>query len=269
MKLTRIIPLLLALALLCGCSAMPFTTPEEQQAAQQAAEAAKLENQSRADPREALQTDLQFSRLLVNSAGVTLAEYQVRFPYFSKTGQKAQSFTRINEYYQNELAGLNQDADSLFTSAKEAYGPDWDTVTEADKGFFVDISYQLPQAPEGYLCVQCDFSVCENGQTEQYSQAQVFLMDNGWKLTLEALLGSDYETAAPMLLADILQWCEDNGVQVTNPEKRTLEEFSDSYALTGEGFVFYTQPFQLNNKDANRYSIPISLSAYRKMLELG
>ena len=74
MKLTRIIPLLLALALLCGCSAMPFTTPEEQQAAQQAAEAAKLENQSRADPREALQTDLQFSRLLVNSAGVTLAE---------------------------------------------------------------------------------------------------------------------------------------------------------------------------------------------------
>ena len=154
MKLTRIIPLLLALALLCGCSAMPFTTPEEQQAAQQAAEAAKQENQSRADPREALQTDLQFSRLLVNSAGVTLAEYQVRFPYFSKTGQKAQSFTRINEYYQNELAGLNQDANSLFASAKEAYGPDWDTVTEADKGFFVDISYQLPQAPEGYLCVQ-------------------------------------------------------------------------------------------------------------------
>ena len=33
--------------------------------------------------------------------------------------------------------------------------------------------------------------------------------------------------------------------------------------------MFYTQPFQLNNKDANRYCIPISLSAYRKMLELG
>ena len=47
-----------------------------------------------------------------------------------------------------------------------------------------------------------------------------------------------------------------------------LAEFSENYALTTEGFVFYTQPFQLNNKNANRYTIPVSLNPYRGMLDL-
>ena len=62
---------------------------------------------------------------------------------------------------------------------------------------------------------------------------------------------------------------EEKGVEVTNPESRTLAEFSENYALTEEGFVFYTQPFQLNNKNANRYTIPVSLNPYRGMLDLG
>ena len=268
MKYTKLISLALVLCLLCGCSVMPFTTPEEQLAAQQAAESARLELQEQVDPAQALKDNLKFRKALANSQGTVLAEYTVDFPYFSKTDQKAQSFERINDYYLSEMAGLNQDAESLFASAKAAYGEEWDTVTEATQPWSVVIGYELLEAPAGYLCVRCDYDIQENGQREQYSQAQVFLLDNGWRLPLETLLGEDFETAAPQILATILQWCQDKNIDVTAPEARTLAEFSENYALTAEGFVFYTQPFQLNNKNATRYAIPVSLNPYRGMLDL-
>ena len=93
------------------------------------------------------------------------------------------------------------------------------------------------------------------------------MLDNGWHLTMEMLLGDQYESTAPKLTASILAWCNNNGISVTNADSRTLEEFSDNYALTKEGFLFYTQPFQLNNKNANRYSIPVSRSGFRSVLE--
>lgn len=268
MKYAKLLALPLALCLLCGCSVMPFTTPEEQRAAQEAAENARLELQEQADPAQALKDDLKFRKALANSQGTVLAEYTVDFPYFSKTDQKAQSFERINDYYLNEMAGLNQDAESLFAAAKAYYGETWDTVTEVTQPWSVVIGYELLEAPAGYLCVRCDYDIRESGQREQYSQAQVFLLDNGWRLPLETLLGDHYETAAPQILASILTWCQDNGIDVTSPEARTLAEFSENYALTTEGFVFYTQPFQLNNKNANRYAIEVSLNPYRGMLDL-
>ena len=268
MKYSKLLALSLALCLLGGCSFMPFTTPEEQRAAQQAAENAQLELQKTVDPATFLQEDLKLRKTLTNSQEIVLAEYTVDFPYFSQTGQKAQSFERVNDYYLNELSGLNQDAEGLFAAAKAAYGELWDTVTEASQDYSVVIGYELLDAPAGYLCVRCDYDIRESGQREQYSQAQVFLLDNGWRLTLETLLGEDYEKAAPQLLSSILQWCQDNGIEVTDAENRTLAEFSENYALTTEGFVFYTQPFQLNNKNANRYTIPVSLNPYRGMLDL-
>ena len=89
----------------------------------------------------------------------------------------------------------------------------------------------------------------------------------GKHLTMETLLGDQYEDTAPKLTASILAWCKNNGINVTNADSRTLEEFSDNFALTEEGFLFYTQPFQLNNKNANRYSIPVSRSGFRSVLE--
>jgi hypothetical protein len=88
MKYTKLISLALALCLLCGCSVMPFTTPEEQLAAQQAAESARLELQEQVDPAQALKDNLKFRKALANSQGTILAEYTVDFPYFSKTDQK-------------------------------------------------------------------------------------------------------------------------------------------------------------------------------------
>lgn len=267
MKYIRFAAALLSLALLAGCSILPFQTPEEQRAAQEAAEALKAAAQVQVDPVAALEGDMTLTRTLTNSAGVELAHYRVAFPSFSESGQKEQSFARINAYYENELTGLIQDAYSFFSIVQQAYGEEWDTVTEPSMAYGIDISYELLDAPEGYLCVRCDFRLEENGQVESYSQAQVFLLDNGWRLTLETLLGDHYETAAPRLMASILAWCSNNGISVTNADARELEEFSANYALTEEGFVFYTEPFQLNNKNANRYSIPVSLSGYRAMLE--
>lgn len=267
MRYIRFFALLLSLCLLAGCSIVPFQTPEEQRAAQQAAEALKLEAQAQADPFTALDGAFTLHRTLTNSAGVELATYDAAFPRFSEDGEKAKSFSRINAFYDNEITGLIQDAYSFFSEVKKAYGEDWDTVTTADKAFRIRIGYELLEAPEGYLCVRCDFYLEENGQTEKYSKAQVFLLDNGWQLTLEALFGTQYESAAPKLTASILAWCNNNGIAVTGAEERTIEEFSANYALTTEGFLFYTEPFQLNNKNANRYTIPVTLSGYRSVLE--
>lgn len=270
MLFKKLLPALLILLLCGGCGSflLPFTTQEERLAAEQADEAARRELQEQADPALALTSSLIIQRQLTNSQGVVLAEYSVELPQFSTDGQKAQSFQRINDYYRNELAGLSQDADSLFSAAKAAYGEAWDTVTEATEVYAVRIVSTLLDAPEGYLCVRCDFTVEEGGQREEYAQARVFLLDNGWVLSLSTLLGADYETAAPQLLSDILGWFEDRQVEVTTPEERTLEEFSDGYALTTEGFLFYTQPFQLTRKNPERYTVSVGLTPYRRMLDL-
>ena len=118
MKYMKLTALTLTLCLLCGCSFMPFTTPEEQQAALQAAEDARKELEEQLDPALSLQDNLKLRKTLTNSQGVVLAEYAVDFPYFSKTDKKAQSFERVNDYYLNEITGLNQDAESLFSAVK-------------------------------------------------------------------------------------------------------------------------------------------------------
>ncbi len=266
MKFIRFAALVLSLTMLTGCSILPFQTPEEQRAAQQAAEARKAEAQATVDPAAALDGDYLLTRTLTNSAGVTLATYQAAYPRFSETGLKAQSFDRINSYYYSELSGLSQDAQSFFQQVKAHYGENWDTVTEVDTVFSVSINYQLLEAPKGYLCVRTDISVWENGQQQHYPRAQVFLLDNGWKLSLQTLLGDDYGQTAPQLLDGILEWCGENGIQVTGAQDRTLEEFEDNYALTPEGFLFYAEPFALNNKNANRYTIPVTVKNFARII---
>ena len=99
------------------------------------------------------------------------------------------------------------------------------------------IDYDLLDAPAGYLSVQMNFSVWEDTVWEEYSTAQVFLLDNGWRLTLETLLGEDYEKAAPQLLSSILQWCQDNGIEVI-PLRSSLPDKCFSYLeSTGEMIV--------------------------------
>ena len=49
-------------------------------------------------------------------------------------------------------------------------------------------------------------------------------------------------------------------------QDRTLEEFEDNYALTPDGFLFYVEPFALNNKNANRYTIPVTVKNYARII---
>lgn len=267
MKYIRFTALLLSLALLSGCSIIPFQTPAEQRAAQQAIEDRKEEAMAQADPFAALEGNYILSRTLINSVGTTLATYQAAFPRFSQTGLKSQSFSRINNYYSNEAAGLSQDAESFFGQVKAFYGENWDTVTEATAAFSVSITSELLEAPQGYLCVRTNISVAENGQSETYPRAQVFLLDNGWKLSMETLFGNRYSEAAPLLLADILDWCDRSGIQIVGAQDLTLEDFSENFALTKDGFRFFVEPFALSNKNANRYVIPVSLDAYARMMD--
>ena len=266
MKYIRLTALVLSLALLAGCSIIPFQTPEEQRAAQEAAQIRKEESEAHTDPASALEGSYVLSRVLINAAGVTLATYQVTFPRFSEEGLKSQSFARINNYYSSEISGLAQDAESFFQRVKNYYGESWDTVTDAALDFSVSITYDLLDAPQGYVCIRTNITVSENGQTESYPRAQVFLLDNGWKLSLQTLFGDNYDTVAPRLLEDILAWCEDSGIQITAPQELTLEVFSDNFALTREGFRFYAEPFALSNKNSNRYAIPVRLSSYIRLM---
>ena len=263
----RLIPALCLVLLLSGCSSIPFTTPEEQQAALQEQEAFRQEAQANVDPLEMQKADQKLHRKLTTANGIALAEYTVALPAFSTQGQKAQSFSRINSYYKNELSGLNQDADSFFYRVRERYGKEWLSVIQSEYTYTVDIGYDLLDAPAGYLSVQMNFSIWEDTVWEEYSTAQVFLLDNGWKLTLETLLGDDYAAAAPRILESILAWCDEKNIDVSDRESRTLEEFSQDYALTTEGLVFYTQPFQMSNKNASRYRIPVVLNDLAALLD--
>lgn len=250
-----------------GCSILPYESPEEQRAAQEAAEVSRVQAETVVDPAALLTAPLRLSRAMVTESGLTLASYQVTFPQFAENEAKGQSFARINRYFQNEFTGLEEDCDSLFSRARKHYGDNWPAVTAANADYVQTVDYTLLDAPEGYLCIRLDRTTALNSQRETESQAVAFLLDNGWELSLETLLGSDYAQAAPMLLEDILAWCDKQGIEITGRDALTLEDFSQGFALTGEGFIFYTQPFLLNSRDGTRYAIPVSLEKYQEFLD--
>ncbi|MBQ7492280.1 MAG: hypothetical protein IJT76_06815 [Clostridia bacterium] len=255
--------------LLSGCSLLPaFRTPEEVRAAQEAAEASRAENQARVDPTAMEVTPLVFHRELINSRETVLAQYSVSLPQFDDTGVKSQSFQRINDRFHEELDALNADCDSFFRQTEESLGDGWDLLTVASDVASVTVAYTVLRAPAGYLCVRFDYEVHVNGQTDFYSKAAVFLLDNGWELDLPTLLGSDYEKVSGMLLDDIFDWCNENGVSVTGPESLRLSDLEDGYALTATAIWFYTKPFQLSNSDGTRYAVRIPLTDYFPYLTL-
>lgn len=253
---------LIAAVLLCGCGLLHFQTPEELRAAEEIAQQNKLETEAVADLTQLLTGDLNFSKDLMTSEGVLLASYRVKLPQFSTEGARAQSFGRINEHFVRELQALQQDCDSFFGQTQAAYGTNWDAVAEAMENRSVEVSYALVEAPKDYVCIRCDYRIQINRQTDTFSRAAVFLLDNGWELDLPSLLGTHYEECQSMLLNDIFSWCDANGVEITFRDRLTLADFQEDYALTKHELIFYTQPFQLNNKDGTRYAIPVPLDQY-------
>lgn len=255
--------LLLSL-LLCGCGMFSFETPEEQRAAAEAAQKKRQEMEETVDVKALLTDEFYFSRDLTNSLGCALANYSVRLPEFSCDGQRPESFERINHYFENEFAGLKEGCDGFFADVQTLLGEGWNELEDLPPDDFAQVSveYALLDAPDGYVSIRCDYVLSENRQKDQWSQGFVFLLDNGWELTMETLLGSDYDTAAPLLLESILSWCTENEVEVSTPESLTFSDFSQGYLLTEDALIFYTQPFQLSNEDGTRYAISLPLADY-------
>ena len=252
-----------------GCSLLPsFRTPEEIRAAEEAAQASRAENEARIDPTAMESAPLVFHRELSNSQGTVLALYSVSLPQFDDTGVKSQSFQRINRRFQDERDALDADCDSFFAQTKQSLGEGWDALTEEGDPASINVAYTVLRAPAGYLCVRFDSEMRVNGQTDYYSKAAVFLLDNGWELDLPTLLGSDYEKVSAMLLEDVLDWCGENGVTVDDPEALALSDLEDGYALTATAIWFYTKPFQLSNRDGTRYAVRIPLTDYFPYLTL-
>lgn len=264
----RLLPALLALLLLGGCGMVRFETPEEQRAAEEAARKKRQEMEETVDLQALLTDGFYMERELLNSAGCCLAAYSVRLPRFSSDGQRAESFTRINHYFENEFSGLKEACEGFFTDVQTLAGEEWNSITDLPPDDFSQISvdYELLDAPEGYVTVRCDYTLAENHQKDRWSQGAVFLLDNGWELSLETLLGADYDNAAPLLMQGILDWCEENAVEVSAPESLRLADFSQGYLLTRDALIFYTEPFQLNNQDGTRYAISLPLSDYEQYL---
>ena len=252
----------LCVLLLGGCGLLHFQTQEELQAAEEIAQQNKLETEAVTDLTPLLRNDLVFSKELNTQEGLMLATYRVRLPQFSTEDARGQSFSRINQHFVRELQALQQDCESFFDQTKSFYGAEWDTVAEVTEERSVTVTYAVVEAPREYVCIRCDYELRENGQTDSFSRAAVFLLDNGWELDLPSLLGEKYEECAPMLLNDIFNWCDANGVEITGKDKLTLADFQEDYALTKHELIFYTQPFQMSNKDGTRYAIPVPLDQY-------
>lgn len=260
----RVLPAVLALLLLSGCGMLSFETPEEQRAAAEAAQRKREEMEATVDVPALLTDEFYFSRELTNSLGCVLADYAVRLPKFSCEGQRSESFARINSYFENEFAGLKEGCDGFFADVQTLLGEGWNELEDLPPDDYAQVSveYALLDAPEGYVCIRCDYVLAENHQKDSWSQGVVFLLDNGWELTLETLLGTSYDTAAPLLMEGILNWCDENEVEVAAPEALSLSDFSQGYLLTEDALIFYTQPFQLNNEDGTRYAVSLPLEEY-------
>lgn len=258
----------LSAALLSGCSLLSFETPEQQLAAAEAARQKRLEVEEDIEITALQSGELSLERTLENSAGCLLATYSVRLPQFSRSGQKSESFTRINDYFENEFSGLQEACEGFFADVRQLLGEGWNELSELspEDVSAISVDYALAAAPAGYVSVRCDYTLAENRQKDSWSQGVVFLLDNGWELSLETLLGSDYDTAAPLLLQGIWDWCEENGVTVSSPERFSLSDFSQGYLLTADSLIFYTQPFQLSNEDGSRYAVALPLSDYAQYL---
>lgn len=249
-----------------GCSIMPFEDPAEQRAQEQSAAAVKTADVL-IDPADLLGDDLKLTQELKNDAGQVLATYSARLPHFTvDEAKKGQSFQRIDDYYSEQLTALQEDCDSFFAMVKEHYGANWAAAAVAQTVFSAELTYALTDAPEGYLCVMSTYTMVSDGASEVYRDAEVFLLDSGWRLTLAELFGSHYEEAQPLLLQGIRDWCAANGMSADKTALLALDDFAQSYGMDGDSLLFFLPPFTLSTTDDEARIIRLWLGDYADLL---
>ena len=265
-KSLTVLALLLAVCT-AGCSFMPFEDPDEQRDRALLAAAAPVSN-AEVDPADLLDDELSVTETLTGNQGQTLAYYSARLPQFLVEERlKGQSFQRINEYYQEQLSGYEEDCASFFTMVKGHYGEAWADAPADELLFSTEMTYALTAAPEDYVCVLRTYTMRDGAAgTEVYRNAEVFLLDSGWRLSLEELFGSHYEEAAPLLLEGIRAWCLENGMQEERAAALELSEFAPGFGMDGASLLFFLQPFTITAADDQLRTVRLPLSDYADLL---
>lgn len=253
-------------ALIAGCSIMPYEDPEEQrkqekQAEQQNSEVAVV-------AQELLDTDLTVDEKLTGVSGQSLAIYSARLPQFTvKDGKKSQSFQRINEYYQEQLVGYKEDCHSFFTMVRQHYGVNWTSATVKELLYSTEMTYSLTDAPENYICILRTYKVRDGkSKAQNYRSGEVFLLDSGWRLTLEELFGSHYKEAEPLLKKGIADWCVQHGMTKDAAAKLKPEDYMQGFGMDEDSLLFFLPPFTMSSTDDQARTISLPLSDFSGLL---
>lgn len=257
----KMLLLLLSVSLLSGCTLIPFEDPEAQK--QKALEAATKVEISLPNAKEMQESDRTYRRELKSKSGLVLATYEARMPSFSTTGEHSAVFERINEHYQGEFEACRLDCDSLFEAVKRQYGEEWEVLESVENVVQVTYTYRLLDAPEAYICIEKVYtSVSSGGVSTARHYPDVFLAENGWRLSFDGLFGYNAEQAGQRVLDGIARWCESNQVPCEKLSGLSAQTFTEYYAIDTESLIFHIEPFLLSTNDGKSYVVELPISGY-------
>ena len=254
--------LLAALLLLTACQLIPFEDPEAQRAKAEATEAVVV----LPDPRDALGSDRVYTQELRNQTGTLLATYETRLPSFSEMEPHGEIFREINDHYDQEFAQSPADCESLFQVVQRHHGPEWEVIETVSGIFSVRYTYELLPTQEKYICIQKKYTYQTDlggGYTRYYPD--VFLAENGWRLSFAGLFGHNSDKASGAALAGIRAWCEASGIAHEKLDGLTAADFTEFYAMDETHLIFYAEPFMLSTNDGTAYVIELDLRDFSAM----
>lgn len=251
-----------------GCTLFGYESPAEQQRRQED----NLELNSSLAPVEAkamlAEESLVYYQELTNAAGSVLATYRAELPQFDEAGDRKQVFSRINEYYRTQYTAYQEDCKAYFNMVTNYYGSGWDTVALTSTPFNATVAYQILEAPEQYLTMECTYSACDDGKTtDVYQTGEVFLLDTGWALGMTEVFGSNYDAAKAKLMEDVTAWGIEQGILTADATVSfTAEQLTESFGITKDGLILFVDSFVLSANDAGSHIITLPLEGYVNLI---
>lgn len=197
---TKLVALALSVSLLSGCTLLHFDDPEEARADQETLNNTAAQQEA-VDYAALLDSEhLQLDDLYKDDTGAVLARYRVSLPWFGES--EDQAVQNINAHYEEELAALKEDEESLFALAAEMPSA---VVRESV------VEYQLLDAPEGYVCALGTLNGVDTlGRSPTVWFGDVFSASTGWLLRFDDLV-EDRGAAMESLTEAAKDWCARHG----------------------------------------------------------
>lgn len=262
----RLAPLILAAAItLSACTLIPFENPEEQKRKllEQGTEAEIIMPKA----QDALVGDTVVFDELRTLEGGLLASYEGRMPKFSTDGPHGQVFKQMNEHYEKIITGCREDCKAFLQTVKTIYGSEWQNMVEIPGAYTTRHSYQLLPTQEKYICILATYTyTTPKGASYTSYYPDVFLAENGWRLSFDGIFGHNAAEAKALLMEQIKLWCQKSNIEHEKLESLAVEAFTEYYAMNETDLIFYTEPFQLSTNDGNGYIIELSMSLFEGLL---